>query len=217
MRKEKSSFLLWFKRRLLSGVLALVPLLVTFALAGFIYVKMTDWAIKLVQYFDPGLQKLFWIQQGVRVATLLFIVVILLLVGQFMSYKIGRLLGNFAEWILMKVPILSSIYSTSRQIGEALWTPKGNMFRKVVMIEYPRKGIYTIAFVTNENKGGCELAEKTGRTDLLSVFVPTTPNPTSGFLLFMPREDCIFLDMKVSDGLKLVISGGAGTGENRKK
>jgi uncharacterized membrane protein len=71
--------------------------------------------------------------------------------------------------------------------------------------------------VTNENKGGCELAEKTGREDLLSVFVPTTPNPTSGFLLFMPREDCIFLDMKVSDGLKLVISGGAGTGENRKK
>ncbi|MDD5728077.1 MAG: DUF502 domain-containing protein [Victivallales bacterium] len=217
MRKTRIKLLPWFKRRLLSGVIALVPLLITFWLAGFIYIRMTNWAIRVVEYFAPGLQRLFWIQQGVRVATLLLIILILLAVGQFMSYKLGRILGDFTEWLLMKVPILNSVYATSRQIGEALWSPKGNMFRKVVMIEYPRKGIYTLAFVTNEAKADNEIAVKAGKTGLLSVFVPTTPNPTSGFLLFMPREDCIFLDMKVSDGLKLVISGGASSGENKNK
>ena len=83
------------------------------------------------------------------------------------------------------------------------------MFRKVVLIEYPRKGIYTIGFLTNENKEDWELSEKTGK-DLISLFIPTTPNPTSGFLLFVPRKDCTFLDMKVSEGMKLVISGGVG-------
>ena len=126
-----------------------------------------------------------------------------------MRYKFGRLLARFTEWLLLKVPILRSVYVTSRQIGEALWTPKGNMFSKVVLIEYPRKGIFTMGFLTNENKKDWELSEKTGK-QLLSIFVPTTPNPTSGFLLFVPREDCQFLDMKVSDGMKLVISGGVG-------
>jgi uncharacterized membrane protein len=110
----------------------------------------------------------------------------------------------------LRLPILRSVYITSRQIGEALWTPKGNMFRQVVLVEYPRKGIYTIGFLTNENKKEWELSVKTNK-QLLSIFIPTTPNPTSGFLLFIPREDCQFLDMKVSDGMKLVISGGVGT------
>jgi len=188
----------------------LVPLFVTFWLAGWLYVKLTSWAVKLVQHFAPQLHDLFWIQQAIRIATLLLIIMILLLVGEFMRYKSGRILARFAEWILLKLPILSSIYSTSRQIGEALWTPKGNMFRQVVLIEYPRKGIYTIGFLTNENKKEWELSVKTNK-QLLSIFVPTTPNPTSGFLLFIPREDCQFLDMKVSDGMKLVISGGVGT------
>jgi len=127
-----------------------------------------------------------------------------------MRYKFGRLLARFTEWLLLKVPLLRSVYVTSRQIGEALWTPQGNMFSKVVLIEYPRKGIYTIGFLTNENKKEWELSVKTNK-QLLSIFVPTTPNPTSGFLLFVPREDCQFLDMKVSEGMKLVISGGVGT------
>ena len=131
-----------------------------------------------------------------------------------MRYKFGRLLARFTEWLLLKVPLLRSVYVTSRQIGEALWTPKGNMFRQVVLIEYPRKGIYTIGFLTNENKEEWELSAKTNK-QLLSIFIPTTPNPTSGFLLFIPREDCQFLDMKVSEGMTLVISGGVGTHNNK--
>lgn len=210
MKKTENNFFRWFKRRFLAGVLALVPLLVTFWLAGFLYVKLTSWAVKLVQHFAPELHDLFWIQQAIRIATLLIIIVILLLVGEFMRYKLGRIFARFTEWILLRLPILRSVYITSRQIGEALWTPKGNMFRQVVLVEYPRKGIYTIGFLTNENKKEWELSVKTNK-QLLSIFIPTTPNPTSGFLLFIPREDCQFLDMKVSDGMKLVISGGVGT------
>lgn len=209
MKKTKSSLFRWFKSRFFGGVLALVPIIVTFWLAGFLYNKLTGWSVTLVENFAPELHKLFWFKQGIRVVTLLLIMTVLLLIGEFMRYKAGRLLARFTEWLLLKVPILRSVYLTSRQIGEALWTPKGNMFRKVVLIEYPRKGIYTIGFLTNENKNEWELSIKTDR-HLISVFVPTTPNPTSGFLLFMPREDCQILDMKVSEGMKLVISGGVG-------
>ncbi len=210
MKKTKSEIFKWLKSRFFGGVLVLAPILVTFWLAGFLYVKLTTWAVKLIQHFAPELHSLFWVQQVIRIGTLVLIITILLLIGEFMRYKAGRLLARFTEWLLMKVPILRSVYITSRQIGEALWTPQGNMFSKVVLIEYPRKGIYTIGFLTNENKEDWELSEKTQK-QLLSVFIPTTPNPTSGFLLFIPREDCQFLDMKVSEGMKLVISGGVGS------
>ena len=214
MKKIKSKILKRLKSRFFAGILVLVPIFITFWLAGFLYVKLSNWAIKLVEYFAPELLKIFWLKQSIRVGALLLIIIILLLIGEFMRYKFGRLLARFTEWLLLKVPLLRSVYVTSRQIGEALWTPKGNMFRQVVLIEYPRKGIYTIGFLTNENKEEWELSAKTNK-QLLSIFIPTTPNPTSGFLLFIPREDCQFLDMKVSDGMKLVISGGVGTHNNK--
>ena len=213
MKRTKIEIYKRLKSRFFAGVLALAPVLVTLWLAGFLYLKLTSWAVRLVQHFAPELHSLFWVQQAIRVGALLLIIIVLLLVGEFMSYKMGRIAARFMEWLLLKVPILRSVYVTSRQIGEALWTPKGNMFRKVVMIEYPRKGIYTMGFLTNENDDDFELSQKT-KKDLLSIFVPTTPNPTSGFLLFVPRKDCQFLDMKVSEGMKLVISGGVGKNSN---
>ena len=213
MKRTKIEIYKRLKSRFFAGILVLVPIFITFWIAGFLYVKLTDWAVIIVERFAPHLNELFWVKQGVRVGTLLLIVVVLLLIGEFMRYKFGRLLARFTEWILLKVPILRSVYVTSRQIGEALWTPKGNMFSKVVLIEYPRKGIYTMGFLTNENDDDFELTQKT-KKDLLSIFVPTTPNPTSGFLLFVPRKDCQFLDMKVSEGMKLVISGGVGKNSN---
>lgn len=217
MKESKSNFLRWLKGRLLTGILGVLPVLVTFWLAGFLYVKLTTWAVTLVENFVPDMDKLFWLKQAVRVGTLFFIIIILLLAGEFMRYKFGRVLAGITEWVLLKVPILRSVYITSRQIGEALWAPQGNMFRQVVLIEYPRKGIYALGFLTNENKGEFEPSAKTDKK-LLSIFVPTTPNPTSGFLLFMPREDCLFLDMKVSEGMKLIISGGISTsGQHHRK
>ena len=208
-KNEKNKFLTWFKGRFFAGILVVVPILITLWLAGFLYVRLTGWAVSMFKYFVPELQTMFWAEQAVRIGALLLVIAVLLAIGEFMRYKYGRWFARLTEWLVLKVPILRSVYATTRQISEAIWTPKGNMFRKVVLIEYPRKGIYTIGFLTNENKEDWELSEKTGK-DLISLFIPTTPNPTSGFLLFVPRKDCIFLDMKVSEGMKLVISGGVG-------
>ena len=104
--------------------------------------------------------------------------------------------------------MLNRVYSTVRQIGDAIWSPKGSMFRQVVLVEFPRKGLYTIGFLTSENNGKWEIGEKTG-LELISVYVPTTPNPTGGYLIFVQRDECIFLDMDVASGMSLVVSCGA--------
>ncbi len=111
------------------------------------------------------------------------------------------------ENLMVQLPMFKSIYLTIKQILDAIRSTKSGMFRQVVLIEYPRKGIYTLAFLTNYNNNKWEIGEKSGR-ELVSVFLPTTPNPTGGFLLFIPKEDCVFLDMSVTDGMRLVISGG---------
>lgn len=189
-------------------MLVIIPIFVTLLLTGFLYVKLTTWAVRFFARLDPAFASGFWPEQMIRLLALFCIILLLLLVGEFASYKIGRWLIRFAEWIMMKLPLLSSIYATCRQIGEALWTPEGSMFSKVVLIEYPRKGVWAIGFLTNENKDGWEVNDKTGNK-LISIFLPTTPNPTSGFLLLIPKEECIVLDMDVADGMRLVISGGA--------
>ncbi|MCP3966282.1 MAG: DUF502 domain-containing protein [Lentisphaerae bacterium] len=208
MKTKKLKLSLWLRRRVITGLLVLVPVFVTLWLTGFLYLKLTTWAVKAIDHYLPQIGSMFWVQQSIRVLTLAMIIVILLLVGEFMRFKAGRWLAGIAQWILMKLPFLGTVYTTTRQIGEALLTPHGNMFRKVVMIEYPRKGVYAIGFLTNENPKEWEISQKSGKK-LISVFVPTTPNPTSGFLLLLPHDDCIYLDMKVSDGMRLVISGGA--------
>ena len=111
------------------------------------------------------------------------------------------------EKLLLRLPMVRTIYSTIQQIGRALIQGGGTgMFRQVVQIEYPKEGCYVLGFLTAEAAAECKAKSK---RDLISIFVPTTPNPTSGFLLFVPREDVLFLEMTVVEGMRLVISGGA--------
>jgi uncharacterized membrane protein len=112
------------------------------------------------------------------------------------------------EKLIMKIPMLNVVYSTSQQLVDAVRNPNAGMFRQVVLFEYPRKGIYVIGFLTNENTKSCELVEKTEEA-LISIFLPTTPNPTSGFLLFVPKNDCVFLNMSITEAMRMIISGGA--------
>lgn len=204
------------RNRIIAGLFVVIPLLLTVWISWFIYSKLTAWAVFLVASV-PSLkpyEEAAWFTQSVRVASLIIMVAILFLIGQLASHKIGKYFIKFMEWIVNKVPILNTIYSTIHQIGDALFSAKGGMFRKVVLFEYPRKGLYVIGFLTNENKEDCELKEKTGEDELISVFLPTTPNPTSGFLLFVPRKDCVYLNMSVAEGMRLVISGGAVSGKS---
>ena len=195
------------RNKILGGLFIVIPLAVTIWVAIFIYAKLTAWAVYLV-FGTPGDHNFIFVQI-IRIVSLCAMLVMLFIIGQLASYKIGQFFIKFAEeHIVKKLPLINTIYSTIQQIGEALWSSKGGMFSQVVLIEYPKKGMWAIAFLTNENKDAFEIKDRTGE-ELMSIFMPTTPNPTSGFLLFIPRKDCIFLKMSVADGMRLVISGGA--------
>jgi uncharacterized membrane protein len=111
------------------------------------------------------------------------------------------------------MPVVRGIYGATKQIFETVLSSKGNAFRSVVLIEYPRKGIWTLGFISGTTGG--EVAGVTNE-DLVNVFVPTTPNPTSGFLLFLPREDIFELSMTVEEGIKMIVSGGIVTPPDRR-
>jgi uncharacterized membrane protein len=129
----------------------------------------------------------------------------ILFVGMFASNMIGRRTILFGESIMVKIPLASKIYTAVQQIIAAVTGGKGAVFNKVVLVEYPRKGVYSLGFVTSETEGEVQYQTK---QKVVSVFIPTTPNPTSGLLVFVPDEDLIYLKMSTEDGLKLVISGG---------
>ena len=120
---------------------------------------------------------------------------------------IGKSMIKFAESLVNRMPVVRSIYSGAKQIAETVFVQAERSFEKACLIQYPRKGIWAIGFISTTAKGEVtEKAETSG--EMLSVFVPTTPNPTSGFLLFFPKEDVIELDMSIEDAAKLVISAG---------
>ena len=130
-----------------------------------------------------------------------------MLIGWIAKGFIGRSLIRWAESIVERTPVVRSIYSGIKQISETVFAQSERSFEKACLIEYPRRGIWAIGFISTEARG--EISQRTGNAkQMLSIFVPTTPNPTSGFLLFFPADDIIELDMTVEDAAKLVISAG---------
>ena len=127
-------------------------------------------------------------------------------VGYFTRNLFGRQLVRFVEGWIDRMPIIRSIYNALKQIGETILSQSQTSFKHACLIEYPRKGLWAIAFVSTDTKG--EIPPKAGQPHMMSVFLPTTPNPTSGFLLFVPRADVVLLDMTVEEAAKLVISAG---------
>ena len=117
----------------------------------------------------------------------------------------GVLLYRFSEYVVHKLPVIRTVYSAIKQIFETIMASKSQAFREVVMLEYPRKGVWSIGFVTGLTKGE---VQRTTEEETMSVFVPTTPNPTSGYLLFVPKKELFFLDMTVEEAAKLVVSAG---------
>jgi uncharacterized membrane protein len=118
---------------------------------------------------------------------------------------IGRITRQAMEAVLNRVPVIRGVYGAIKQVTETVLANRSAAFRECILVEYPRKGIWTLGFMTGTTY--TEIVQATGE-DMVNVFVPTTPNPTSGFLLFVPRRDIIVLKMPVEDGIKLVISGG---------
>ena len=134
------------------------------------------------------------------------ILILILFVGMLARNYFGRKLIELGEWILKSIPFVNKVYNATQQISRAFISEKREVFKKAVLIEYPRKGIYSIGFLTRDTGG--EVKEKI-EEDTVSIFLPSTPNPTTGFILFVPKKDLVELDMSIEDSLKLIISFGA--------
>lgn len=180
----------------LAGLLALVPVLTTWLVVSWLFGLLDGWTARWVALFlgrpVPGLG---------LVATVL----VILSTGFIATNYFGRRAIALGESLIARAPLVGSIYQTVKQVTDAFARHDTATFKRVVLIPYPRKGSWAIAFATGV--AGGEIRSRTG-TDLVSVFLPTTPNPTSGFLLMVPREEVLFLGMSVEEGMKLVISGG---------
>lgn len=127
-------------------------------------------------------------------------------VGWLTKNFFGRQIVRIGEGWVSRMPVIRSIYNALKQIAETILSQSQTSFRNACLIEYPRKGLWAVAFVSTDTKG--EIPARAGEPEMISVFLPTTPNPTSGFLLFVPKQDVVVLDMTVEDAAKLVISAG---------
>jgi len=199
------------KNLLLTGLFVVVPFLAAVWLSWWIYDLLTVWSIALAEKLKlPGMEGenvSFWLGQGIRVTALIIMIALLLIVGQLTRLTLGRRLIDLGQRLLLHLPLVSFIYSTCKQIADAMQSSSGGMFRQAVLFEYPMPGSFALGFVTNDNTESSEITNKLGKP-VVSIFLPTTPNPTSGFLLLIPREKCTFLDMSVSDAMKLIVSVG---------
>ncbi len=133
-------------------------------------------------------------------------ILIVFLTGVFVANLFGRSLVALWERMLARIPLVRSVYSGAKQLAETMFSATGQSFRKVLLVEFPRKEMWTLAFLTGTDTG--EAQTKTGR-DVINIYVPTTPNPTGGYFVMVPREDVVELDMSVDEGLKLLMSMGA--------
>lgn len=147
------------------------------------------------------------VQINVRGLGVIIFLIFTVVIGWMAKGLIGRSLISFAEGLVERTPVVRSIYSGIKQISETVFAQSERSFERACIIEYPRKGIWAIGFISTNTKGEISVRGNEGRP-MLSIFLPTTPNPTSGFLLFVPEEDVIVLDMTVEEAAKLVISAG---------
>ena len=189
------------KRYLIAGILVWLPLGVTLLVVQFFVDLMDKILLLLPPDYRPD-QLLGFSIPGFGVVISISIIVI---TGMIAANFFGRRLVNFWEAVLGKIPLVRSVYSAVKQITETIFSSSGQSFRKVLLIEYPRKGLWTLAFQTGTDIG--EAQRRTGE-DVVNVYVPTTPNPTSGFFIMVPKKDAVELDMSVDDGLKMIISMG---------
>ena len=179
------------KRRILAGLLAMLPLVATY------------WVVSILFKFLGDLASPFLEQLGIKIPGLGIILTLLVifLIGLFVTNVLGRTILTWGEKILSRLPIINTIYGTVKQITNAFSGPNVKSFKKVILIEYPRRDLWTMCFVTNESKN------KKGKL-FYHVFVPTTPNPTSGYFIIIPKKDTIESEISVEDGFKTIISGG---------
>jgi len=208
-------YLRQLRRHLMTGMLVWVPLIVTMWVlwwliktVGFNLERFIERMVGQINVLGERTEALSFLQSFNYTPGLGFLLAILLFLttGFLTRYLVARRFIASGEQLLIKIPFISRVYLASQQIRDVFVRRDGAVFQQVVLLEYPRPGIVAVGFVTSTEQG---VVQQTADLELTAVFVPTTPNPTSGFLLYIPPEDLTELDIGVEDAVKLIISGGA--------
>lgn len=203
-KQVKSSFAAKIRNYFFTGILVTLPAAITIYLA-----------VVFINYIDSNVTKFIpleynpktYLPYGIPGLGVIILMALFILIGMFATGFLGRFFIRMWEKLLVSTPIISSIYNTLKQIFETFCSSSAkNSFREVVLVQYPRKGLWTVAFVTGSPTQ--EIKTLAGQDKMLSIYVPTTPNPTSGFLIFLPESEVQKLDISVEEGLKFVISVG---------
>ncbi len=196
-----------FRNSFLTGLLIFLPLGTTIFVLDFLLDLFKEPATNLVSQLGLGEESFFFgFESLLGLLGLIVGVLSLTFLGFLSNYVLGKFFISSTEKILGKVPFINTVYHSVKQIVETFGKENRAVFKQVVLVEYPKDGCYVIGFLTNDASG--ETVEVIGKP-LTNVFVPTTPNPTSGFLLMLPPEDIYHLKMSVGEGMKMLISGGA--------
>ena len=195
--QKKRSILIKFRNYFIAGVVVLIPIGIT--------VYLTLFVVKISSKILPReLNPNYYLPYDIPGVEIIISIILITLIGWLSLSFIGKRLLKIFEDILKRIPILRTIYSAITQMTETFTKSEGNS-KNVVLVEYPRKGSWAVGFATKENTSG--IADKT-KQDLVNVFVPTTPNPTSGFLLMFSKEDVIYLDITFEQASKFIVSAG---------
>jgi uncharacterized membrane protein len=189
------------RKWLVAGLLVVVPVAITVSVLQWIIGTLDRTLLILPEAWQPDR----FIGVHIPGLGVLLTLAILLLVGFAVSNFIGKKLVSWGDALVARIPVVRSLYSSVKQVSDTLFSPSGNAFRKAVLVQWPRPDVWTIAFVTGAPGG--EVSQYL-RGEYLSVYVPTTPNPTGGYFVILPKTDCVELKMTVDEALKYVISMG---------
>lgn len=199
----KPSLMQRLRSNFFTGIVIVAPVVITVYLIWTVVTFIDARVVPLVpELYNPST----YLGQDIPGFGVVIFLISTAIIGSLTKGLFGRQILRLWENIVGRTPVVRSVYRGLKQIVETVLSQSSSNFQNACMIEYPRKGIWAIAFISTASKG--EVLHKAGESDMLSVFLPTTPNPTSGFLLFVPRKDVVVLDMTVEDAAKLVISAG---------
>lgn len=193
---------------ILVGLVLIVPVVATVLIFNAVINITTNWLLES-QWFEPYSQG--WTGFQLRILTLLTAVVVFYFIGLLARNVVGRRMYRAGDRLIGRIPFIKSIYITVRQISASLFTQHKTLFKEVVLVEYPRKGLFSMAFVTATvpESISAQAGDASDDSCCVSLFIPTTPNPTSGLLILARRSELVPLDMPVSDALTYIMSGGA--------
>ena len=198
----KQGLFAWLRERFVAGMLIALPMVATFIILDFL-INLID--SRVVPLIPPALRPETYLDFAVPGFGLIILIIFLTLLGAIATNYLGSYFVSLTDRILTRVPVVRSVYSVFKQIRDVFQSNTAGQYKEVVMVQYPRAGSWVIGFAAGPAKG--EMRHRLG-ADYIGVFVPTTPNPTSGFLLYVPEKDIVRMDMTVEEGAKVIFSGG---------